>query len=137
MVATSTISNRRFKVYTIHAAGKSVDQRVVEAAIEFVAKQTQLPAKDSGFGFVTIHFGDSIWLLVDVWKEDILCHFLFRSDYSDPKNFVDGPSDGTSACVWELEVTKHERDAWVKHVMSRPSQPEFEEYLNDSLKISV
>ena len=43
---------------------------------------------------------------------------------------------GFNECVWELEATMHERDAWVKHVMSSPEDSRFEQYTRDALEIS-
>ena len=131
-----TIRDRKLKIYTIKSREKKVDDSVIGAALDLIQNQLEMPLNDSGYGFVTIHFGDSIWLLVDLWQDDILCHFLFRSDYDNPTHFQDGPDDGTAACVWELEVIKHERDAWVRHVMSR-EEADFENYLADDLVIHV
>lgn len=78
---------------------------------------------------MTIHAGEQLWLLVDLWVDDILRHFLFRGRGDNPVQFVAGPPDGTSMCVWELEIVKHERDAWVEHVLTKPAKPSFPAYL--------
>ena len=132
-----SIAGRQLKVYTICAADKVVENSVVQAGIDHVRRNVSGPSLDSGHGFITVHFGESIWLLVDIWKDDILCHFVYRSQYTVPNQFTAGPDDGTTACVWELEITQHERNAWVRHVMANPNNPDFESYLNDHLSISV
>lgn len=136
MHTVKTIAGRQFKVYTICAPGKQPDSATIQAAVKHAGNQVHWPHHDSGYGFLTVHFGDCIWLLVDVWKGDILCHFVFQSDYSDSSKFMAGPADGTTACVWELQVTHHERDAWVRHVMCQPDQPNFDAYVSDCLTIA-
>jgi len=123
------------KLYTISLSNHSADPDVVESAIDHIQKNVKWPDRTEGYGFVTLHFGQYIWLLVDLWVDDILRHFIFRSTYENPNDFSDGPDDGTTVCVWELEITKHERDAWVKNVLSTPAQPNFKNYLNESLEI--
>ena len=36
-------------------------------------------------------------------------------------------------CVWEMEIYYHERKAWIKHVLSHPKSPNFDDYINDYL----
>lgn len=87
-------------------------------------------------GFITLHFGEeAVWLLIDLWYRDILHHFLHFAPIDEPHLFRPAPSDGTTACVWELEVTNHERNAWVKHVLSDPGHPDLDAYMADRLVV--
>jgi hypothetical protein len=39
--------------------------------------------------------------------------------------------NGINTCVWELQILWHERNAWVKHVLSKNEKPNFKDYCND------
>lgn len=130
------IAGWKLKVYTIHETDRNLEQGIVDAAVQYAAAQVDWPQHHTGYGFLTIHFGNSaVWLLIDLWVDDILRHFLFCAPVDRPCNFGEGPKDGTMACVWELAVFVHERDSWIKHVMSQPERPNYEVYLNDGLEI--
>lgn len=127
------------KVYGISADGSPVDEIVQSTAHDFLKHQPIWPQdQQHSFGFVTIHVGtEAVWLLTDLWFSDILRHFVFCAALDTPGKFTDGPKDGTTACVWELEITSHERNAWVEHVLMKTENPSFSEYLGDSLEVSV
>ena len=128
----------QMKVYGIATSRSKLETTTVEAALTFAEKNVAWPGRRNfRLGFVTIHVGEEgIWLLVDQWFDDILHHFLFRAPVEDPVNFA-AVEGGTMACVWELEVTRHERDAWVEHVLSKPENADFSGYLGDALAISA
>ena len=128
MIGVREINGWQLKLYFVSLHNKQFSEQVVEAALQHAERNVPWPNRSQGYGFVTIHFGEQIWLLVDLWVDDILRHFLFRATYENPTHFVVGPDDGTSMCVWELEITKHERDSWVKHVLSNPADPSFAGY---------
>ncbi|MEM7478486.1 MAG: GNAT family N-acetyltransferase [Planctomycetota bacterium] len=137
MVKVERIKGWKLKLYTIHAGSEQLDSNVLEAAIRFARHNVPWP-KDQAtpFGFITVHRGEqATWLLVDLWVRDIMHHFVYCSSPMDPMAFQAGPADGTNSCVWEIEVTRHERDAWVRHVLSDPFEPAYNIYLEDSLEI--
>lgn len=127
------------KVYEITLEESSIPCDVVNSAMDFVAKHVAWPSTSlSKQGFIIINSGEqAIWLLVHLWMDDILRQFLFCAPLNEPTMFSVCPMDGFNACVWDLQVTKHERDAWVKHVMAQPLTPQFTDYLNDSLEIAL
>ena len=95
------------------------------------------PTETGGkFGFVILHKGeDAVWALVHLWVNEILRQFVFAAPLSDPARFGESPLPGFNSCVFELEVTRHEREAWIRHVMSHPGDPHFEQYMRDTLEI--
>ncbi|MFN3193082.1 MAG: GNAT family N-acetyltransferase [Aureliella sp.] len=137
MIDVQEIEGWNLKLYSIHAADEELTSGVVEAAIRYAAQEVPWPAdRATPYGFITIHQGEqAVWLLVDLWVRDILHHFVYCSSPSNPTQFQLGPQDGTTACVWELEVTRHERDAWVNHVLSDPACPAYGDYLAASFEI--
>lgn len=128
------VESVQFKVYKICSSiASSAQEPSIKAARQFVSR-IRLPA-EGRFGFVTIHHGtEAVWLLVDVWVDDTLHHQLFQAPVSSPTAFV--ANEGTEmACVWELPVIWHEREAWVKHVM-QDQKADYEAYLTDTITLT-
>ena len=128
----------QLKIYGISASGAELAQDLVRR----VVSQTEevLPgAPNDGVacGFVQLHQGtEAIWLLIDLWRHDILEHRHFRAELDDEPVFWCHRSDSGVACVWELAVICHERSAWVRHVLSRPAAPDLEAYMADGYSLS-
>jgi hypothetical protein len=83
-------------------------------------------------GFCIVHAGaEANWLLVHWWKGGgILCQKLFRAPLTAPCEFAPVASS-LMACVWELVVINHERDAWVRHMLQPRPAPDG--YLADEM----
>ena len=83
----------------------------------------------SGLGFVVMHAGEmGTWLLMDWWAHgDILCQRLSLA----PAGGAYEPMDDRplTACVWELPILMHERDAYVRHMLT--ARPDADAYLAD------
>ena len=128
----------KLKVYGICADGCELNPVMIDDAMRHASTHVHWPSDVNGYGFVILHHGEeAVWVLVDLWVNDILRHFLYRAPLSDPEQFASGPDDGTMACVWELAVMLHERKAWIEHVLSRPSNPDYDAYLSDTIKIDA
>lgn len=137
-IALKTINSWALKLYVISKQNDFVDHAAIESGLDYATRNLPWPTTNplaSKHGFITVHFGDSIWILFDLWMDDIVRHFVFRADNVPNPNFTKGPDDGTSACVWELEITQHERNAWVDSVLSRPENPDYSSYLENTLKV--
>lgn len=96
------------------------------------ARTAEEEGEAEGAGFCILHAGEAgIWLLVDWWAhKDILCQRLAFADYTSGQ-FASVDHRPLHACVWEQIIHAHERNAWVKHMMT-PS-PDLEAYLADQL----
>ncbi|ETX15739.1 hypothetical protein OCH239_11180 [Roseivivax halodurans JCM 10272] len=119
------------KVYHIGAAAPSED--LLQAARNEAARMDQAAMTEAdahGLGFVVIHEGEAgTWLLMDWWAHgDILCQRLSLARGAEFEAMDDRP---LAACVWELAVIGHERDAWLRHMMTGGPDPEG--YLSDRL----
>ena len=132
-----SVNDWQLKIYQITHDGEPISREVVEAAMECVAIRSIWPIDQTyQYGFVILHRGEqAVWALNQIWVNDILRQFVFFAPLNDPTRFDISPMPGFNACVWELEVTNYERDAWVRHVMTNPAEAQFDEYLNDSLEI--
>lgn len=139
MCGRTEIRGWKVKVYGMVGDVAELDENTVKAGIGFAESEVPWPDDVADkYGFLTLHVGEeAVWLLVDIWASDILRHFLFSAPIDAPTEFSAAPTDGTMACVWEMQVLWHERQAWVKHVMAKPEAPDFDGYMNDSLDISA
>lgn len=135
LIEIGEISKVTFKIYGMVGKGKEILPSSVERAKSFVESNVDFGDR-AKFGFVVMHHGEeSMWLLVDWWVEDILHQKLFNAPIDNVEDFQDATIGHELACVWELLVTCHERDAWVKHIMLDPQNADFAAYLEDTLSI--
>ncbi|CAM4388778.1 hypothetical protein [Palleronia rufa] len=118
------VGGLRLKLYHIGTAAPG--EALLALARDEAARIAPEAAREGGahgLGFAVLHEGeDGTWLLLDWWAHGgILCQRLSLStgagfDPVAPRPLV--------ACVWELPVLAHERDAWVRHMMRDPASPE-------------
>jgi hypothetical protein len=125
------------KWYAINAHPGPVDEEIIAAAKELMATATPVADVDPAVGFAIVHGGEeATWLLVALWRGDVLYQRTFRAELSDPTGFEEVGPDGPTACVWELLVHAHERDAFVAHVLSG-SGPDAAAYLTDVTSVEI
>jgi len=91
-----------------------------------------------GVGFVICHQGRGVDYLVLAWwdRENELPLRVF---VREPESVRWRPAqDGESICVWDLDIIAHERDAYIRHVLSKPESPALDAYLGATvLKTAV
>lgn len=112
----------------------------LSAEVAAAARKTAMAAlrdaardpRATGLGFCIVHVGEeAVWLLADWWiSGGILCQQMYSAPLDQPEQFqpVQGPF---IACVWELEVTAHERGAWMRHALRET--PDIDAYMADVL----
>lgn len=129
----------QLKVYQISRDGQRLPDDRVQAALNCLSQHAAWPEESvHRYGLLTLNLGEqALWALAQMWTNDILRQFCFYAPLDRLDHFQPAPMPGFNACVWELEVTHHERDAWVRHVMADPAAPKFDDYLDDTLTISV
>ncbi|WP_282692530.1 hypothetical protein [Streptomyces sp. CC208A] len=80
---------------------------------------------DHPAGFLILHHGmEGTYLLVSQWYDaDMLKHWVRGAvvDAAGETAFAPLAQRALIACVWELEIVKFERDAWVNTVLARGS----------------
>ncbi|WP_025135470.1 hypothetical protein [Achromobacter sp. DH1f] len=127
------------KIYTIHCdsdnAGPILSDSViasVRVAVDAVLAEQAADPRSHGLGFCIAHVGEeAVWLLVDWWiSGGIVCQRMLSAPLADPGRFMPVMAPAL-ACVWELVVTAHERDAWVRHMLT--ARPDAQAYLDDIL----
>ncbi len=78
---------------------------------------------DHEIGFAILHWAaDGDYLLINTWYDaNMLRSSTFRVDDCDrdPPKLTSLAPLRVIACVWELEIHKFERDAWVREVLEK------------------
>ena len=124
----------RIKWYEITLDGAPVDPIIVQAAhrdADEICAAT--PPDAAGVGFGIIHHGaESVWVLLDRWRGDIVCQHTWSADLRTPDRFAPVAAGGPTACVWELTVHGHEREAYIEHMLDPAGGPDVDAYLADA-----
>jgi hypothetical protein len=130
------LSGWSVKLIGITASDDLPGDPVLRAALDAAGEQLPQPARTatrSGVAFVIVHIGtEALWANIGWWELDILYQRLLRADPGST-DLRPVPPDGPLACVWELQAIEHERSAWVEHVLTQPSHPDIEGYLNAAI----
>ena len=124
----------RIKVYGISAKSLPLPEGIVADASKNLLSHLPQPAVTEqryGVGFLIIHQGTMrYWFLLDWWeKEDIVHHKLFSSPLDKPSAITAEADKSLIACVHELRVITFESEAWIKTVLGRDDDPDFDKYL--------
>ena len=131
-----SIHDWRMKLYGIAWQGELPRRELLEAAkciaAETLAKET---VNNYKVGFIGAHDGrNASFVFVDFWgNENELFHRVFLSRSNDPSALAPAKSSDSSVCVWDLRLQSFEREAWIKHVLRKPSAPDFDGYLGERL----
>lgn len=128
------VGDWQIKTYSIQYTEESFSQSLEHAALALF--ETEFPKLDEnihGLGFMIVHHGKgSNFVVLDYWcNENELVHNVFYSSKRNPKNLIKQNTRSPIACVWDLVVINHERNAWVKNMMSKV--PNRVNYLDDSI----
>lgn len=131
----SIIGGWSLKRYEITLNGDAIDPAILLAADRVLdANLPDVAPGTPGVGFVVVHHGEqSVWMLADFWDVDILSQRTFSAPLEDPTRFTGVPPGGPTACVWELPVHSHERDAFVTHIIDPADGPDVAAYLADAM----
>lgn len=100
-------------------------RELVTAAVKEAALRCRNPPVSEvryGVGFSGIHDGrGGNFVFVDWWEhENEPHHHVFFSSTDEPVQLRAANDTDPSACVWDLCVVGHEREAWVRYVLANP-----------------
>jgi hypothetical protein len=125
----------RMKVYAMAATPREPSTALLDAAKDHALTTLPRPAVAAdryGVGYVGIHECDGTDYAFFGWwaRGNELYHHLLACPSGRPQELVSltRMDPGLAGCVWELEVVKFERDAWVRFGM-RGGVPDVEGYL--------
>jgi hypothetical protein len=137
-MGTRKFGDWMLKLYGIAYQTDAPRRELVDAALR--AAESALPSQAAGagrygVGFVGIHDGrDSNFVFVSWWENDNeLQHRVFFSAPDRPAGLRAATQEEPIACVWDLSVIAHERDAWIRHVLANPAGPDPSGYLADTV----
>ncbi|MFN0189730.1 MAG: hypothetical protein ACKVQV_13600 [Bacteroidia bacterium] len=128
------------KIYSISIFDEYVSNKNIEEA---KLKLDEWLGKSNDYGLATykiatliLHvFKDGCYAIINWWTgENMLQNFVYLKEDEEYKIYSDR---GITTCVWEMAVLWHERNAWVKHVLTKNENPDFEGYLNEQLNQDV
>lgn len=137
------IGDWQVKVYTISFKEEYGAVEVLENALAHLedwmeaAQALNFPTHRAAF--LIVHEGrDGVWSILNWWiGGEMLQMTTFYTSYEEPSTFRHHPNNSAMACVWELAVTGHERQAWINHVLKQADAPDWEAYFNDRLEGSL
>lgn len=101
-------------------------------AADILANET---AHNYKVGFIGAHDGrNACFVFVDFWgNENELFHRVYLSRLNEPQSLTAAKSLDSSVCVWDLHLQNFEREAWIKHILRKPTAPDFDAYLAEHL----
>jgi len=137
-----TFGDWSLKVYGIAHEADEPGPALVEAALDIAESALPETAFDDdryGLGFLGIHEGrDGNFVFVSWWEnENELHHRVFFSSLQRPGQLRPARPDEPIACVWDLSVIAHEREAWVRHMLANPRGADAGAYLVDALNANI
>lgn len=134
----------RAKVYGISSLAEFPPAELVDAIKDVAASSLPQPAATSdryGVAFLYAHQGRNGggYASVNWWaNENELFHYQYEATPED-LNVLRSTEEtgGSSACVWDLAVIAHERQAWIDCVLKNDDGPDFERYLRAQLSTDL
>jgi hypothetical protein len=134
------IDNWRMKFYGIAWRRELPRLELLEAAKRVAAEELRNAASSNyKVGFIGAHDGrNARFVFVDYWRnENELFHRVYLSRSNDPVALAPADSSDSSVCVWDLRLQSFEREAWIKHILRKPTAPDFDGYLGERLNEST
>lgn len=127
-----SVKNWEIKTYSIVYEKKSFAMELEKESLKLL--QSDLPEIDDnthGLGFMIMHHGKgSNFVLLDWWcNKNELKQQVYYSSKGAPGILRKQNGVASIACVWDLIIINHERNAWVLNMMSE--QPNKINYLKN------
>lgn len=132
--------NWQMKLYGIAWDREFPRTELLAAAKKIAASELRkFEPNDFYLGFIGAHDGrDAAFVFVDFWRnENELFHRVFLSRGGDLAHLAPARDADPSVCVWDLALQSFEREAWIKHVLTKPNSPDFAGYLNERLNTDL
>lgn len=136
---TIQVSGWHVKIYTITNRDYFSAQKTLEEVFVLLpswlskAEFSCLPTYKTAF-LVVHEAREGTWILLNWWTGGEMVETLTSFARLDsPSKIQESPYKNSMICVWELQIMLHERQAWIKHILSKPGSPDFENYNKDIL----
>ena len=138
-----TVEDWQVKVYTIAKEGEFnhpiIYKNILDQLPDWLKLENSFDASNDKIAFLILHSGtDGIYILINWWVgKNMLNTNIFFNNLKEPNEFKKISGDGLAPCVWELEVINHERISWTTNVLKQLSNPNYKEYLQDTISLEV
>lgn len=125
----------RLKMYAIQYGDRELDEETYELGLRMALDELpeeSLSGDRPGVGFVIFHQGRGDHYLVLNWwgLENELFNRVYVREFDTSAEWRKAVDRGV-ACVWDMQIFWHERQAYVRHILSRPDDPSVDGYLDD------
>lgn len=137
------VSNWSIKVYSISSKNDYVSKKYFYNAkknIEnWLEKATQTNFKTYNIATLILHECSlGCFAIINWWiDENMLQHYVYLNKNEQSEKFELFSVNGIVTCVWESAVIWFERNAWVKHILMKNENPDFESYLQEQLNDNI
>ncbi|MBX2845932.1 MAG: hypothetical protein KTR13_06915 [Saprospiraceae bacterium] len=126
------------KIYTITNKSTYSSWQVLAAAerllLEWTTQADNNKHQVHKHAFLILHEArEGVWLLFNWWTGgEMIDTKVYFAHYDHPETIQASPYNSHAlVCVWELQVFTHERQAWIKHILQKAKQPDFNSYSQD------
>tara|TARA_B100000767_G_C19742409_1_gene526833 strand:- start:1180 stop:1410 length:231 start_codon:yes stop_codon:yes gene_type:complete len=76
--------------------------------------------------------------LINWWVgKNMLNTNIFMINPREPSEFEKISGDGLAPCVWELEIINHERISRTNYILKQITEPQYDDYLKDTISLEV
>ncbi|UZO79488.1 hypothetical protein NBT05_11005 [Aquimarina sp. ERC-38] len=137
------VDDWQIKVYTIAKKGEfdhpEFYNNVITQLPQWLQLENSFKASNDKIAFLILHSGtEGIFSLINWWVDKYMLNTnIFITHPSKPDKFNKISGDGLAPCIWELEVINHERISWTNHVIKKMPEPQYDEYLKDTISLEI
>ena len=137
-VETLQLGTVSIKIYTISNkemfASNATLKAVYQELENWLAIMSTSSLRSHDHAFLIVHEAQEGNIILFNWwtGENMIETKLFFASHDQPDKIQRSLFESKQlVCVWELELFYHERKAWIQHVLSKPSNPDYLAYQND------
>jgi len=133
----------KVKVYTISKYDEfnhpAFYKNVLNQLPNWLKQENSFDASNDKIAFLILHSGtEGIFSLINWWVgKNMLNTNIFMTNPEKPREFEKISGDGLAPCIWELEIINHERISWTNKILKQTANPDYKEYLNDTISIEI
>ena len=124
------------KVYAILGPGRSIDAATLAKSKALTAEYLSTPPFGGHYnvGFLGLHLGRGAdFVFCNVWAdENELHHVWWVSETLKADDLRPAKRHHPPVCCYDLKLQWHERQAWIRHVLSDPQNADIDAYLADT-----
>lgn len=134
--------NWYIKLYSISIFQEHVKDENIQLAKSYLKKwllrATDYNLETYNIANLILHeFKDGCFAIINWWTDENMLQSFVYLKKNNVQHFEIYSNNGINTCVWEMAIWWHERNAWIKHILSKNNNPDFESYLNDVINENI